>query len=480
MTLAAATRADDLLYERVSSHIISLIDHGTLRPGDRIPSVRKLSRQLEVSISTVLQAYRQLEDAGRIEARPQSGYYVRLHQWRPPAEPEISQPSNSSTHVSVGELVMRFMTAFRLPDVVPLGAAIAGPEALPVRQLNRIQASIGRRRPSLGAAYDMPPGCIELRTQVARRALEAGCTLSPDDIVTTTGSQEALCLCLRAVAKPGDTIAIESPTYYGVLQTIEVLGLKAIEISTHPRTGVCLDSLQRAIRQSKIKACLFVPNYNNPLGSFMPDDVKKKLVKLLAQRDIPLIEDDIYGDLGFAHERAKTCKAFDTTGNVLLVSSFSKTLAPGYRVGWCAPGRFREQFSQLKLFTTLANAILPQMAVAEFLANGGYDHHLRRIRKLHAENIGRMTQAVSAHFPQGTKVTRPAGGFVLWVELPRQVDSMKLHDRAMEEKISIAPGPIFSPKRKFMNFVRINCGNAWTDQIERAVETLGRLAKREM
>jgi DNA-binding transcriptional MocR family regulator len=474
MTLT--TETDELLYERVSAHIISLIDHGTLRPGDRIPSVRKLSHQLDVSISTVLQAYRRLEDAGRIEAKPQSGYYVRLHQWRAPAEPEISRSSNASTHVSIGELILKFMTDARRPDIVPLGPAIAGPEALPIRQLNRIQSSISRRRPNLGAAYDMPPGCIELRTQVARRALESGCTLSPEDIVATSGSQEALCLCLRAVAKPGDTIAIESPTYYGVLQTIEVLGLKAIEISTHPRTGVCLDSLQRSIRTSKIKACLFVPNYNNPLGSEMPDDAKKQLVRMLVQREIPLIEDDIYGDLGFGAERAKTCKAFDTSGNVLLVSSFSKTLAPGYRVGWCAPGRYRDELARLKLFTTLANATLPQMAVAEFLANGGYDHHLRRVRKMHAENIARMTQAVSLHFPAGTKVTRPAGGFVLWVELPKQVDSMKLHDLALAEKVSIAPGPIFSPKRKFKNFVRLNCGNAWSTQIERAVETVGKLA----
>ncbi|HTL31052.1 MAG TPA: PLP-dependent aminotransferase family protein [Tepidisphaeraceae bacterium] len=475
---ALLERNGELLYQQVSQHIQTLIDQGTLRPGERVPSVRKLSRQLDVSVSTVLQAYRQLEDARRIEARPQSGYYVRLHQWRPPAEPEISRPSSTSTHVNTGELVMQFMTASRRADIVPLGAAIAGPEALPVRQLNRIQSSIGRRRPSLGAAYDIPPGCLELRTQVARRAMDAGCTLGPDDIVTTSGSQEALGLALRAVAKPGDTIAIESPTYYGVLQTIEVLGMKALEVPTHPRSGVCLESLGRALRQSKIKACLFVPNFNNPLGSLMPDDAKKKLVRLLEQREIPLIEDDIYGDLCFSAERPKTCKAFDTAGNVLLVSSFSKTLAPGYRVGWCAPGRFRDAFARLKFFTTLANAILPQMAVAEFLASAGYDHHLRRVRKVHAENIARVTQAVCAHFPAGTKATRPAGGFVLWVELPEGTDAMKLYDRAMEEDISIAPGPIFSPKRKFKNFVRLNCGNAWTPRIEGAIEAIGRLAKR--
>ena len=448
--------------------------------GDRIPSVRKLSRQLEVSVSTVLQAYRHLEDARRIEAHPQSGYYVRMSQWRPPAEPEITRPAAASTHVGIGELVTRFLSVSRQPDITPLGAAIAGVEMLPVRQLNRIMSAVNRRHPTIGASYDFPPGNAELRTQVARRALDAGCTLSPDDIVTTSGSQEALCLCLRAVARAGDTIAIESPTYYGVLQTIEVLGMKAIEIPTHPRSGVSLEALARSIRRSKIKACLFVPNYNNPLGCLMPDDAKRDLVKLLEKRQIPLIEDDVYGDLGFAAVRPKTCKAFDSTGNVLLVSSFSKTLAPGYRVGWCAAGRFRDEVARLKLFTTLGCAIQPQVVVAEFLANGGYDHHLRRVRKIYAEQVARVTQALGAYFPPGTRATRPAGGFVLWVELPRQVDAMKLHDQALDQRISIAPGPMFSPKQKFRNFVRLNCGNAWSDRIERALETVGRLAKNQM
>lgn len=475
------TKSDDTLYEQVVSRVRDLIESGTFRSGEKLPSVRKMSQQLKLSVSTILQAYRILEDRGLIIAKPQSGYYVRMRRWQPPPEPEMSRPTVVSTHVSVSDQVLRVLNATRDPQIVPLGAAIPAAEILPIKQLNRMMASIGRRSPRIGAGYDLPPGCKELRVQVARLAMESGCALAPEDIVTTCGGQEALQLCLRAVAKPGDIIAIESPTYYGILQTIEVLGMKALEIPTHPRDGVCLDELREALDEHDVRACLFVPTFNNPLGSLMPDEKKKLLVELLAEYEIPLIEDDIYGDIGFGENpRPICCKSFDTQGNVLLCSSFSKTLAPGARVGWAAPGRWVKDVSRLKLFTTLANATLPHMAVAEFLAAGHYDHHLRRMRKLYAEQVDRIKQAICEHFPQGTKATSPAGGFVLWVELPEQVDSMTLHDRALAEKISIAPGPIFSATEKFKNCIRLNCGYPWSLEMDRAMGTLGRLAREIM
>ncbi|MGH7214488.1 MAG: PLP-dependent aminotransferase family protein [Tepidisphaeraceae bacterium] len=410
--------SDATLYEQVAARIDALIVAGTLRPGQRVPSVRKLADQVQVSISTVLQAYRLLEDRGRIEAKPQSGYYVRARFWTPPPEPAMSRCTMSSTKVSTTDVSVRILQEGHCPNVVPLGAALSSPAVMPTRQLNRISASIGRRMPRLAASYDPAPGCELLRVQVARRALEAGCTLSPDDVVTTFGTQEAVGLCLRAVAKTGDTIAIESPTFYGLLQLIQLLGMKALEIPTHPRDGVSLPELRRALdgAAAPVKACLFVNNFNNPLGSMLPDTKKKQLVEMLAEREIPLIEDDIYGDLGFDSPRPKSAKAFDRRGLVLACSSYSKTLAAGYRVGWCAPGRWRDEVAKLKLFTNLATATIPQMAIAEFLATGGYEHHLRRVRKVYAGNIARVTQAVCEYFPPGTKVTRPQGGFVLWVE----------------------------------------------------------------
>jgi DNA-binding transcriptional MocR family regulator len=469
------TRAESHLYEEVAGRVALLVQKGTLRAGDKVPSVRKFSRQQKVSIATVLQAYRLLENQGVIEARPQSGYYVRALCLRPPAEPEMSKPAASATKVSVGDLAIQVIKATRDPSLVRLGAALPSPELLPTQQLNRAMTSLGRRFPQAGNSYDAPPGNTALRTQVARRAVEAGCIFSPDDIVTTVGCQEALNLCLRAVAKPGDTIAIESPTFYGILQIIEMLGMRALEIPTHPRDGVSLEALAYALESHPIKACLFTPNFNKPMGSCMPEANKERLVAMLAQRDIPLIEDDIYGDLGFAPQRPKTCKSFDKQGLVLLCDSFSKTLAPGYRVGWTAPGRYQAQVEHLKFVSSIATATLPQMAIADFLANGGYDHHLRKVRRLYAQKVQQMTQAITKYFPESTKVTRPAGGHVLWVELPAHINSLELYRRALAAKISIAPGPIFSAKQKYPNFIRLNCGNPWSEVIENALIKLGQI-----
>lgn len=442
----ALESSESYLYEEVVEKITGMIGQGVLRPGERIPSIRRVSSQMDVSISTVLQAYLLLESRGLIEARPQSGFYVKFRAEQLPPEPKTSTPSATATAVGVGELVSKVLEAARDPEVVPLGAATPSHELLPVRQLNRVTAAIARRRGPAAINYDLPPGNEALRRQIARRSLDWGCHLSVDDIVTTCGGMEALNLCLRAVAKPGDTIVIESPTFFGVLQVIESLGMKALEIATHPRDGIDLGALEHAIKSNRVGACILIPNFNNPLGSCMPDRNKKALVNMLAQRQIALIEDDIYGDFYFGNSRPKTVKAFDRDGLVLLCSSFSKNLAPGYRVGWTAPGRFKFRVEQLKFMNTLATGSLPQMAIAQFLESGGYDRHLRRLRKSLATQVQLVSLAISRYFPEGTRVTRPLGGFVLWVELPKSVNSLELHRKALREKISIIPGSIFSAK----------------------------------
>jgi len=465
------------LYEEIAKQVSHLIDRGTFRPGDRIPSVRKLSHQQKISITTVLEAYRLLENRGLIEARPQSGYFVRARFPTLPAEPEISKPSQGPTRVSMGELVMMVLRDTHHPKLLQLGAAIPSPELLPTDKLNRTLSAMGRRHGVRGNSYDVPPGCQELRIQIARRALTAGCALTPDEVVTTSGCQEAIVLALRATCGPGDTVAIESPTFYGALQAMEMLGLRALEIPTHPRDGISLEALSSAIQGRPIRACLLIPNFSNPLGSCMPDRKKRELVELLSAYEIPLIEDDIYGDLSFSPERPKVAKAFDKKGLVLLCSSFSKTLAPGYRVGWVAPGRFKSEVERLKLVSNIGTVLLPQLAIAEFLANGGYDHHLRRIRRIYARQVALMAQAVSKFFPEGTRVTRPSGGFILWVELPEHVDSLELYELAVKSGITFAPGPIFSAEQKYRNFIRLNAAR-WSEKVEDALARLGQLAAR--
>lgn len=417
---------DSFIYEKIAYHIDRLIRKGTYRVGERIPSVRNLASQMKVSISSVVKAYFHLENLGIIEARPQSGYYVRHRTAQIVEETEPSFPTAVPTLVSVSELVMMVMRDAGNPDLIPLGLAAPNPDNLPADRLNRILSNIGRRNKNQAVSYEFPPGCERLRVQLAQRALTTGCSLTPDQFVVTSGCLEAVMLSLRAVCNPGDTVAIESPIFYSLLQLIEVLDLKALEIPTHPGNGMSISALRYALEHNPVHACLVIPNFNNPLGSCMPDRKKEELVEILAEREIPLIENDVYGDLGFSRERPAVAKRFDKKGLVILCSSFSKTLAPGYRVGWVVPGRFQDRIERLKAVSNIGAATLPQLALAEFLATGGYDQHLRRIRGIYSRQTSQMAQAVERSFPQGTRVNYPSGGFVLWVEMPRQVDSIKI------------------------------------------------------
>jgi DNA-binding transcriptional MocR family regulator len=467
---------DQNLYEQVADRIRGLIKEGTLQPGDRLPSVRKLREQWSVSVSTVLEAYRLLEDRGLITARPQSGYYVK--QTAAPAEPNPSMPPRKAYSVDTS-LAFRVSTTCHDPKIIKLGSAIPACEILPIPALNRLMGQTLRSNPNLSHAYDVPPGCEPLRHEVARRLLTAGCSVSPDQIVTTNGTFEAVYLCLKAVTKPGDTVAIESPTYYGLLEALEILHLKALELPTHPRDGLSLPHLEVALEKRQVAACALVSNYSNPLGSCMDDLKKKQLVELMTQYQIPLIEDDIYGDLYFEGTRPKALKAFDREGLVLYCASYSKILSPGMRIGWTLPGRYQPKVEQLKWVINQTTAIAPQLTIAAFLANGGYDRHLRQLRQAYQTQMAHITQAICDYFPESTKVTRPAGGQVLWLEMPPGFDSVALFEEALQQhQISIAPGVIFSASGSYRNCFRLNCGLPWSIEIDRAMQTLGYLIKR--
>ena len=462
-------------YEQVAADITQLIESGTFRPGDRIPSVRQLSRQRKISVTTVLEAYYLLEARGLIEARPRSGFYVRTTLPAALPEPEISSPAPDPTQVSVRELVTRVvLTDTHNPDLVQLGAAHPNPALSATQKLNRILTSVARRMGDESGLYDYVPGCEALRVQIAQRALSAGCKFGPDDIVITSGCTESVSLSLRAVCRPGDTVAIESPISFDALQCLEVLGLQALEIPTHPRNGISLDALRFAVEHNPVSACLVISNFNNPLGSCIPDEKKRKLVELLARHDIPLIENDIFGEIYFSDRRPSVAKAYDRKGLVMLCSSFSKCLCPGYRVGWVVPGRFKETVEWLKYTSTLATPTLSEYAIAEFLAGGSYDPHLRRIRRLYGRYVASLLQAVRRYFPEGTRVTRPAGGFVVWVQLPGSVDSLVLYKLALNEGIATTPGYIFSATEQYRNFVRLNAAN-WSDEAKQGIQRLGQL-----
>lgn len=461
-------------YERIASDIAHLIESGTFRPGDRIPSVRSSSRQRKVSISTILQAYYLLEARGLIESRPQSGFYVRSALPDLYPEPEISSPKHDPTNVSIREMTMMVLRDTLNPNLVQFGAALPNKDLQATAKLGKIIGAICREKSDLVGQCFVAPGYEPLRIQIAQRAVAAGCSISPNEITITAGCVEAMNLCLRAVCKPGNTVAIESPTYFGILQALEGLGLKALEIPTSPRDGISLEALQFALEHNPIHACLLVPNFNNPLGSCMPDAKKKGLVKLLGQYDVPLIENDITGEIYFQGGRPSVAKAYDKKGLVMLCSSFSKDISSACRVGWVVAGRFREEIEWLKYTASLAVQTLMQVAISSFLESGGYEHHLRKIRREYARKVASMSQAVGRHFPGGTRVTRPAGGFVIWIQLPDRVDSLELYRLAIQAGVTLAPGHMFSATDQYRNFIRLNAAN-WSQDSEKVIMRLGQL-----
>lgn len=467
-------------YESLAQEIAALILAGTFRPGAALPSVRELSREKGLSISTVLQAYYLLEARGQVASRPRSGFFVADATLQPELEPEPSTPEIDAAQVSIRALVTRVaLQDARSPGLVPFGYAHPQPDCTAAGILHRIMAGIARREGDQSGAYELPPGYRALRTEIARQAARAGCRLSRGDIVITSGCTEAISLCLRAVCQPGDTVAIESPICFDTLQTLETLGLRALEIPTHPRDGISLEALQFAVESMPVKACLVIANHNNPLGSRIPDAAKKALVDLLAAKAIPLIENDIYGEIHLDAHRPTTAKAYDRNGMVLLCSSFSKILCPGFRVGWAAPGRFRDTVEWNQYTLSLAVPTLPQMAIAEFMAGSGYPRHLRRIRRVYADRTAAMRQAVLREFPAETRVTRPTGGYLLWIQLPGGIDAYAIYRRALRAGIAIMPGHLFSAADRYHDFIRLNAA-FWSSETEAAVRRLGKMVKEEL
>ena len=457
------------LYQALARELGDAIAGGTLKTGDRLPSTRKISARYGVSMATAVQALRELENRRLVEARPRSGFFVARSVPRA-AEPAASKPPVSARYAVTPTLLQEYVDALAQPDMIRLGAVLPPPEWFPAARLARISSAINRRRPELTATYTLSRGAPELRHEVARRALEMGCHLKAEDIVVTDGCVEALNLCLRTVARPGDTVALESPTYFILLRILESLGLKALEIPTHPKTGASLEALDVATaKRGAVKALLLMPTYANPLGSVMPDDHKARLVTLCEERGVALIEDDVYGDTFFGSTRPFPAKAWDKRGCVLYCSSFTKTLAPGLRVGWAAPGRYLEEFALAKRANTVFTAHAPQLAIAEFIATGGYDHHLRRLRAALVDHARRVAQRIQQTFPPGCRITQPTGGYVLWVELPRKVDAVELFRRARARGVIVAPGPLFTMSNRFGNFVRLSYSQPWTPAVEDAI-----------
>ena len=477
--LAAAQRPSMPLYKQIAEHYRSTMVSGALRPGDRMPSVRAMMRQHAVSLSTALQVCRYLEREGWLEAKARSGYFVRratavaLPASSEPDAMRVDPAQYVGVHAGISAIINR---QHQFPDALNLGGATAAPELYPTQLLKNSALRALRHAPELLTTYGSHHGNLAFRRVLARRALTAGIHVAPEDVIVTHGGIEAVNLALRAVAQPGDVVAVESPTFFGLLQILESLGMRALEIPTSPTTGLSLEALALAIETySNIKAVVVVPNLQNPLGSIMPDAHKGQLIQLCAQHGIAVIEDDPYRELSDRATPLKAAKAWDEEGNVIYCASLNKTLAPGMRLGWMAAGRWLERVRMLKFAQSRHNEEWPQIVAADFMGSPAYDRHLARLREQLRQQRERTADAIAAYFPSGTRMTRPDGGLLLWVELPGQIDTQVVFEQALTLGIRIAPGAMFSNSNRYARFLRISCGAPYTAELDHALRKLGQM-----
>lgn len=463
---------DQPLYEKIANQIEQNIKEGIFLPGTKIPSVRKSSKQLTVSIATVLQAYGLLEDRGIIKARPQKGYFVQDSVSSLPNSKKIEV---SNALESIPAVVTDLLYASQNPDIIQFGAAIPNTQFLPIRQLQRSVGRLMRLKPEICAAYEFVPGALTLRRQIAIRMLDAGYQAQPDEIIITLGCQNALMHALQATTQPGDIIAIETPTYHGLLQAINLLKLKSIEIPCHTETGLDLDVFEQAISKWDIKVCVVTPNHQNPTGAVMSLAARKRLIELCSTVNMPIIEDDVYGELGYEDQRLPSIKSLDKDNHTIYCSSFSKSIAPGFRIGWIIAGRYQQHIEQLAYVQSLAIPTLNQKAIASFLENGAYDRHLRKTRQVYVTNLEQIRQAILQHFPEGTSTSLPKGGFLLWIELPQNIDALTLYESALEQGIGTMPGVAFDLSHNFTHHLRMNYAINWDKSTLNAIKQLGKL-----
>ncbi|MES2658608.1 MAG: PLP-dependent aminotransferase family protein [Verrucomicrobiota bacterium] len=465
------------LYQELASRLAGLIRAGTFNPGDRLPSVRQASREHQVSITTVMEAYRSLEDQGVIQARPRSGYYVPPPSLDLTKIPLAAKHSTKPIRIEPSAIFESVMDLAENRRVVPFAAAAPDESIIPSAKLASITNAVMRKFKSDALRYTPPMGRRELRVALSRRLLVAGIKATPDEIITTHGATEALLLALRATTKRGDLIAVETPTYFGILHLIRDLGLRVIEVPVCPQEGMMLDALETALKKHRIAACVVQPNFQNPIGSVMSPESKKRLAKLSESHGFAIIEDDVYGEL--SHDGGRPSSIALHGGNVIHCGSISKTIAPGLRVGWILPGIYQPEVKRLKTIQCPWNATLSELVVAEFLDAGGYDRHLRCIRQLYALQCARTRQAVVQHFPENCRVNQPAGGFVLWIEMPAGFESEAFTVDAVAKGISLVPGTLFSPSGGLKNCFRLSCGFAFGPRTLDAIATLGKVASRK-
>jgi len=458
-------------YEELAKDIRTQIANNTWRSGEKIPSVRMSCRNYNVSNSTVLQAYQLLESEGWIIAKPQSGYFVA-----PKVDGVDYQPPVARENKAINDRLFDFLKSSSAESIVPFGSAFPDPDLFPLPSLTRNLASAGRKMTGASVINNLPPGSESLRRQIAQRYLQQGISVNHQDIVITSGAMEALNLSLQTVTQSGDYVVIESPTFYGALQAVERLGLKPIEVDVCPVNGLDIKQFESVLKNNNVKACWLMATFQNPTGTSLSDEAKRRVVEIAEQHNTYTIEDDVYGDLYHEGNKPKPLKTFDKTDSVLLCGSYSKSLCPGYRVGWVVNARFNDAIQKLQLLSTLSSSAPVQLGVAHFLTHESYDNHLRKLRKSLLERKARFIEIIKQYFPHSIKIEEPAGGYFIWIRFNSGFDSQQLHQLAIAQGISVASGDLFSEQGRADNAIRLNFSYELTQEREHALVLLGKLA----
>jgi DNA-binding transcriptional MocR family regulator len=383
-----------------------------------------------------------------------------------------------SDHVKSSDFMISLFHASNDANIIPLGTAVPSPDLLPYQKLNSITRSISRELPRHSSEYEFPPGLESLRRQISRRLNSRGTRIKAEDIVITSGGMEAVMIALRSVTQAGDTVLVESPTFYGILQCLESLGLNILEVPICAEIGIEVDDIKKALRQHKVKAAILTPSFNNPTGSLVPDKHKQEIVQALASEGVWIIEDDIYADLPYHGSAPKPMKAYDEQDKIILVSSFSKTVAPGFRVGYIVNRTLARDFEKIKFITNVGTSNLQQLVLAEYMQSGAYQRLVKRLSAQYYKQMCQYSGEVLRCFPEGTKLSKPQGGFVLWIELDPKIDSVELYKQCLKQKISISPGIIYSASNRYRNHIRINCGHLFEERTKNAIQKIAILIKR--
>lgn len=471
------TRTDsemtDFLYTRLADRFERMVRTGVLKTGDKLPSIRSISKQEGVSLTTAYQAYVELEGRGYIEARPKSGYYIRKLPYHQLSAPRKMHPGDDQPIRNPDGLIQRVYQDMGNKDILPLSMNLPHADLMPLAKLKTSGLKVLRHKITESAEIADIQGIFDLRKEIAKISYRSGIETDSGDIIITAGCMEAMSFAIQATTEPGDTIAIESPTYFGIFQAIEGLGRKVVEVCTDPETGICIPELEQTIREKDIKACVLVSNFSNPMAAVIPTGNKKYIVDLLDKNDIVLIENDVYGEMYYHDARPDTLRAYDQKSNVILCSSFSKTVAPGFRIGWILAGRHYDKILKAKLVQSISTSSLNQEIMADFLHHGRYDLHMSKLRKkLHVQSMSYMG-AIQQYFPENIRITQPKGAFVYWLELEKHINTIDLFNELIKEGISIAPGQMFSKQANFTNFFRLSYSMPYSEVIERALKRIG-------